>query len=289
MMTMLLLLGLAGLSVVFFNRSKRGLFDKLARLVFAVILAGSVSFAVVLSLYAMFGELSTSSDNQAIISIAAAGSFALTVTAVLWFFLRGEAVRQSEAARAVQPVNQAYNERRPTPAVRVSFEPADVFISYKRDERNEVVEIAHRLQTLQLKVWFDAEMRSGTPFDTEIERQVRAARCVLVAWSPGAVASEWVRSEATIGRQRGVLAACILRDCDLPPPFNLVHAEDLRSGIGARNPEWLRLLERIGALVGRPGLASYEAAQSERAALAAWIADHPGDPLFESAVARLRG
>ncbi len=57
--------------------------------------------------------------------------------------------------------------------------------------------IARKLEELKLKVWFDAELRSGTSFDTEIDRQVRAAKCVLVCWSPGAVASDWVRGEAT--------------------------------------------------------------------------------------------
>lgn len=125
-------------------------------------------------------------------------------------------------------------------------------------------------------------------FDAEIELQVRAAKCVLVAWSPGAVASEWVRSEATIGRQRDVLAACILGACDLPPPFNLVHADDLQNGIGPHNPAWIQLLERVGALVGRPGIAAYEAAQADRTTLAAWMAANPNDPLFDAAVARLR-
>jgi hypothetical protein len=166
----------------------------------------------------------------------------------------------------------------------------DVFISYKRDERSEIAGIAARLTALRLKVWFDAEMRSGTTFDAEIDRQVRAAKAVLVCWSPGAVTSDWVRAEATIGRQREVLAAGIIKTCELPAPFNLVHADDLRAGIGPQNQEWTRLLQRIGDLVGRPGIAEYEriAEARDRAALGAWIAAHPQDPLVEEVVALLR-
>lgn len=162
---------------------------------------------------------------------------------------------------------------------------ADVFISYKRDERAQVEAIARALEALKLNVWFDAELRSGTSFDQEIERQVRSARCVLVCWSPGAVSSEWVRAEATIGRQRDVLAAVILRPCDLPPPFNLVHAEDLSRGpVGE---DWLRVLERIGALTRRPGLAAFARAH-DAASLGQWIAAHGGDPLVDAAIARLK-
>lgn len=166
----------------------------------------------------------------------------------------------------------------------------DVFISYKRDERPQVAEIAQRLTALKLNVWFDAEMRSGTTFDAEIDRKVRAAKCVLVCWSPGAIASDWVRGEATIGRGRGVLCASMLLPCDLPAPFNLVHTNDLTSGIGAANPEWLSVLDSIGALIGRPGLADYERLEGTRdpAAYGAWIARYPHDPLAESAIARLK-
>jgi hypothetical protein len=177
----------------------------------------------------------------------------------------------------------------PATAARPTATPAksapDVFISYKRDERAEIEAVAKALEALKLNVWFDAELRSGTSFDQEIERQVRGARCVLVCWSPGAVASEWVRAEATIGRQRDVLAAVMLRHCDLPPPFNLIHTEDLSRG--PAGDAWSRTLERIGALTGRPGLAAYVRAK-DAAGLGQWIAAHGGDPLVETAISRLK-
>ncbi len=141
---------------------------------------------------------------------------------------------------------------RPVSSRRASdFVPADVFISYRRDERARVRAIAREFEAMSLRVWFDAELRSGTAFDTEIDLQVRAAKCVLVCWSPSAVQSDWVRGEATIGRQRGVLAAALLEPCDLPSPFNLTHASDFTDGIDLESSEWLRLLDRVGELVGR--------------------------------------
>ena len=150
--------------------------------------------------------------------------------------------------------------------------------------------IARQLEALNLKVWFDAELRSGTSFDREIDRNVRSAKCVLVCWSPGAVESDWVRGEATIGRHRGVLAAVILKECDLPSPFNLVHAEHLRSELSAASEGWLRTLERIGELVGRRGLASYAALErsSDVTAYITWLADNRNDPLFDAVAQRLK-
>ncbi len=181
----------------------------------------------------------------------------------------------------------------PPPSPPRSFTPSshsfDIFISYKRDERALVHATAERLKALKLSVWFDADIHSGRTFDAEIDRHVRSARCVLVCWSPGAVASDWVRGEATIGRQRNVLAATMLVACELPAPFNLVHANDLTKGIGPGNGEWLQALERIGALVGRPGLAAFERLEtSGPAAFGEWIARNASDPLFEEAVRRLK-
>jgi len=226
--------------------------------------------------------------------VAAAG-----LTLVLFRLqMRGRRIRAEELRRKVVEVELRQPTPRAAPAPIASqdprplgeFKPADVFISYKRQERSEIGAIAERLGELKLRVWFDADMRSGSAFDREIDRQVRAAKAVLVCWSPGAVESDWVRAESAIGRQRGVLAAALVKECDLPPPFNLVHADDLRAGIGPENQEWLNLLERIGVLVGRPGLAAYEAmgANPARAHLGEWIAMFPNDPLLETALARLR-
>jgi hypothetical protein len=197
-------------------------------------------------------------------------------------------------AKAVEPARerppaQKRQSARPAPP-RPSGPAPDVFISYKRDERPEVLAIARRLEALKLRVWFDAEMRSGTTFDSEIDRQIRSASVVLVCWSPGAIASDWVRGEATIGRQRNVLAAAFLKPCDLPAPFNLIHADDLTAGARPSNPEWLKVVERIGMLTGRPGLAAFEALElaPDKSAYAAWIAGNSSDPLVDVAVSRLK-
>jgi hypothetical protein len=236
------------------------------------------------TLEAMWGDSDTGLVAGLVVTLGA-GVLAAVVIMKVAFPLKpaGKAPVRSEAPRSAKPRPARSSSQPPGP-------PPDVFISYKRDERAEVLAIAKRLEALKLRVWFDAEMKSGTTFDAEIDRQIRAAKAVLVCWSPGAVASDWVRGEATIGRQRGVLAAAMLKPCDLPAPFNLVHADNLTGGIGPRNPEWLRSVERIGMLAGRPGLAAYEALEltRDKQAYAAWIAQNSGDALLGQAVERLK-
>ena len=216
-----------------------------AKLIASLVVSAVVGLVVLVTL-----GFNVSLENQpaAIAVMVAAVAAGVATLGVLWTLMR-----RTRRAGEIEPAAQSGRSS-------ASSGPVDVFISYKRDERALVEGIARRLKALNLSVWFDADMRSGSTFDAEIDRHVRSAKCVLVCWSPGAVASDWVRGEATIGRQRGVLVAAVLVPCSLPAPFNLVHANDLGVGAGPHNPEWRALLATIGALVDRPGLEAYETA-----------------------------
>lgn len=172
----------------------------------------------------------------------------------------------------------------------------DVFISYKQEEREAVQIIASALSDLKVSVWFDSKLRAGTSFDEEIAAALEAAKSVLVCWTPAAIQSDWVRAEATQGTQRDRLVACFLQPTNLIPPFNLTHAENLCAWAGqADDPAWLKLLERIGELTGRPGLSTYTKVMRVGASaqeMKTWVEANGADPLVEniwSRVALLEG
>lgn len=157
----------------------------------------------------------------------------------------------------------------------------DVFISYKRQERAQCERIADKLRALDLDVWFDARLESGRSFDREIEESIKKAKAVLVLWSPAAVESEWVRNEATIGKQRDVLVAVQIAPCTLPIAFTNTHFEPLYD---PRFPDddagWLKVLDRIGRLCARPGLVAFSRTLGEaQGKLQGWIDANPADKL----------
>ena len=168
----------------------------------------------------------------------------------------------------------------------------DVFISYKREERDAITLIAERLRALKLEVWFDDQLRQGPAFDQEIAAKLAEAKCVLVCWTPAALDSEWVRGEAALAHGDGKLVACFLEPTRLIPPFNLQQTEDLMRWAGQEDdPAWIRLLTGIGERVGRPGVATFAsvmAVGSPVAALRTWAAAHGADPSAESVWARIR-
>lgn len=112
---------------------------------------------------------------------------------------------------------------------------ADVFLSYKRDERDAVEKIAASLRSLRLSVWFDSNLNAGSSFSDEIEGELRTASAVLVCWSPTALASTWVKAEALTAVTENKFVSCQVAGTgplSLPVPFNTLHAEDLREWLG---------------------------------------------------------
>jgi formylglycine-generating enzyme required for sulfatase activity len=174
---------------------------------------------------------------------------------------------------------------------------ADVFISYKREERTAVERLAHELRALGLSVWFDASLSAGESFSDEIDREARSAKAILVCWSPAARGSDWVKAEALIGFTNKTLAACYVAGpdgFDPPAPFNATHAEDLRAWLAAPSAShagWKSLLRRIGWLCGREDVESFGAldVQAPASALRAWLTRHEASPLFMTVDSLLRG
>jgi hypothetical protein len=73
---------------------------------------------------------------------------------------------------------------------------ADVFISYAKARPADAVELAGELRKLGYNVWWDTRLLPTGSFATVIDRELDAAKAVVVIWSPQSVRSGWVRSEA---------------------------------------------------------------------------------------------
>jgi len=168
---------------------------------------------------------------------------------------------------------------------------AEVFISYSRGQRERVKVINEKLSALKLQVWFDAALVAGETFGDEIEREIKAARCVLVCWTQAGIDSKWVRGEASLADAGKKLVTCMLEPTELQPPFNEIHTEDLTHWEGEdAYAAWLKLLDRIGHFTERPGLAEYARIMGEGGsakALREWANQFGADPLAADAWARI--
>lgn len=123
---------------------------------------------------------------------------------------------------------------------------ANVFISYKRENKDAVQAIVQGLRSAGLSVWWDQDIAADAPWEATIERELEEAKVVLVAWSRASVASENVKAEARRARTQGKLIQSFVEPCDPPLFFGERQGIDLSSWNGDVNDHRFKVL--IGAV-----------------------------------------
>lgn len=104
---------------------------------------------------------------------------------------------------------------------------ADIFISYARADREKIEKLASALEAEGYSVWWDRQIVGGSEFSEEIEKELNAAKAVIVAWSEDSVKSRWVRDEAGTAAEAGKLIPTSLDGAGAPMGFKQYHAIDL--------------------------------------------------------------
>jgi hypothetical protein len=133
---------------------------------------------------------------------------------------------------------------------------ADVFLSYKREDRGRAKVIADAVTEHGYSVFYDADIDVGESWNRRIEQEIAAARCVAVLWSDASAnveVGEWVHNEARKGKERKILAPAVIATCPIPIEFSGMQAADLRNCHGdPADPQGREFIERIGVCVAKP-------------------------------------
>jgi TolB-like protein/Flp pilus assembly protein TadD len=143
---------------------------------------------------------------------------------------------------------------------------SDVFLSYKREDAAKVRKLVAALRGRGLDVWWDEDIPASAPWEATIERALAGAKAVVVCWSPDAVASENVRSEARVAREDGRLIQVFMKPCSPPLFFGERQGVDLSSWRGkADDPRIAKIAESVRKVAAgeRPPMA-------ERAKVRQW-------------------
>lgn len=93
-----------------------------------------------------------------------------------------------------------------------------IFISYSQLDREKVRLLADALSAKGWEVWWDADIRSGQNYRTQIKQALEQAACVIVAWSQHSTISNWVIDEAEFGNRKNILVPIIIEN-GIEPPF----------------------------------------------------------------------
>lgn len=128
---------------------------------------------------------------------------------------------------------------------------ADVFLSYAREDEDTVERLHRALEAHEVTVWRDHSIRANEPFSKAIEQQIKAAKAVVVCWSPSACESEFVDVEAALAKRLNKYLGCVLAPAELPIEFSRINAIDLTRWNGASDDmPLLRLCEPLGDKIG---------------------------------------
>ena len=130
---------------------------------------------------------------------------------------------------------------------------SDIFVSYAREDRGKVEQLAHALVSHGWTVFWDQTIPAGKTWREMIGNQLDAARCVVVVWSKSSIVSEWVLEEADAGKERGVLVPVLVERIRPPLGFRNVQAADLSDWDGTTQARaFAQLLADISQIPGFP-------------------------------------
>ncbi len=86
-----------------------------------------------------------------------------------------------------------------------------------------------------------------------IEDAINAARCVVVLWSEESIKSDWVKEEAAIALERGILVPAKIDPISPPLGFGRIQAADLTDWkVEASNLGFIALIDSITTIAGPP-------------------------------------
>ena len=129
---------------------------------------------------------------------------------------------------------------------------SDVFISYKAEDQRRVRPLVDALEAEGLSVWWDAEIGGGAAWRQSIEKELDAARCVIVIWSKRSAGPDgtFVHDEASRAMERRVYLPVKIDNVRPPLGFGERQALSLSRWQGKRDdPRYQALLGAVRAIM----------------------------------------
>jgi hypothetical protein len=129
----------------------------------------------------------------------------------------------------------------------------DVFLSYAREDATRAQQIAEALAAEGIEVFWDNEIPPGSTWADYIESKLTQCKALIVLWSEHSTKSQWVREEARMGRDKGVLIPVMI-DASTPPfGFGELQAANLADWQGQRDtPNWRRFADAVANAAKNP-------------------------------------
>ena len=169
-------------------------------------------------------------------------------------------------------------------------DPADVFISYSREDKERVLDLAAKLRSAGVSLWIDQGGIDGaTLWGEEIVKALENAKVLLLVVTESAVRSHNVAKEVVLASERkGHILPVHLEPTQIPsslryPLAGIQHIEYFQGDADTNLRTILRSLERVGVRIAPPPQDHKPGASAEdqRAVPAAATVAQGIEPLIE--------
>lgn len=129
---------------------------------------------------------------------------------------------------------------------------ADIFISYKAEDRRRVSPLVDALGANGYSIWWDARIGTGLRWRETIQAELDKAACVIVVWSKRSIepGGSFVRDEASCAMERGVYLPIKIDNIRPPLGFGEMQALPLLRWNGDQaDPRFETLLKAVKATI----------------------------------------
>lgn len=125
--------------------------------------------------------------------------------------------------------------------------PHDIFLCYSRSDCEIADKLVGRLRAPDLgwSVFQDVNTHVGRRWHKEIERELHAARAVVVLWSAISRDSDYVLEEAEYGKRKDILFPAFIERVEFPYGFGRIQTADLVDWGGEEHPGLDQLLQSL--------------------------------------------
>lgn len=128
---------------------------------------------------------------------------------------------------------------------------ADVFVSYSRGDKARVAPLVAAIEDQGWSVWWDPDIVPGQEFDRRIVAELACAHAVVVVWTRNSVESRWVRGEARVAAERGILVPVRLDGATLPIDVRAFHTTDLDAPGAGGDRQIQEVIRALGDAIAR--------------------------------------
>jgi formylglycine-generating enzyme required for sulfatase activity len=104
---------------------------------------------------------------------------------------------------------------------------SDIFIAYSRNDATVAERLVQHFRQEGWEVFIDKQTHVGRRWHKEIERELHAAKAVVVLWSATSRDSDFVLEEAECGKRKDILFPAFIERVECPYGFGRIQTADL--------------------------------------------------------------